>query len=50
MLHVTQAQLFRPVATYLALIALARAQAPEQFAFRTQRATSSRPPGLRSIC
>ncbi len=34
MLHVTNAQLFRPVATYLRLIALARAQAPEAFAFR----------------
>jgi len=34
MLHVTSAQLFRPVATYLRLIALARAQAPEAFAFR----------------
>jgi uncharacterized protein YbbC (DUF1343 family) len=31
---VTNAQLFRPVATYLRLIALARAQAPEAFAFR----------------
>jgi uncharacterized protein YbbC (DUF1343 family) len=34
MLHVTSPQLFRPVATYLRLIALARAQAPEAFAFR----------------
>jgi len=34
MLHVTSAQLFRPVATYLRLISLARAQAPEAFAFR----------------
>jgi len=35
MLHVTSAQLFAPVAlTYLRLIALARAQAPEAFAFR----------------
>ncbi|MEO8902731.1 MAG: DUF1343 domain-containing protein, partial [Polyangiaceae bacterium] len=34
MLHVTNPQLFRPVATYLRLIALARAQAPEAFAFR----------------
>jgi uncharacterized protein YbbC (DUF1343 family) len=34
MLHVTSAHLFRPVATYLRLIALARAQAPEAFAFR----------------
>ncbi len=35
MLHVTSPQLFRPVATYLRLIALARAQAPEAFAFRS---------------
>jgi uncharacterized protein YbbC (DUF1343 family) len=35
MLHVTSPALFRPVATYLTLITLARAQAPEQFAFRT---------------
>ncbi len=34
MLHVTNSNLFRPVATYLRLIALARAQAPEAFAFR----------------
>jgi len=34
MLHVTHAHLFRPVATYLRLIALARGQAPEAFAFR----------------
>jgi uncharacterized protein YbbC (DUF1343 family) len=34
MLHVTNPLLFRPVATYLRLIALARAQAPEAFAFR----------------
>ena len=34
MLHVTNARLFRPVATYLRLIALARTQAPEAFAFR----------------
>jgi len=34
MLHVTSPLLFRPVATYLRLIALARAQAPEAFAFR----------------
>jgi uncharacterized protein YbbC (DUF1343 family) len=33
MLHVTDSSLFRPVATYTALIALARAQAPEQFEF-----------------
>jgi uncharacterized protein YbbC (DUF1343 family) len=35
MLHVTDSRLFRPVATYLALVTLARAQAPEHFAFRT---------------
>jgi uncharacterized protein YbbC (DUF1343 family) len=35
MIHVTNAELFRPVATYLRLIAFARAQAPEAFAFRT---------------
>lgn len=34
MLHVTNAQLFRPVATYLSLITLARELAPEAFAFR----------------
>lgn len=34
MLHVTNPLLFRPVATYLRLIALARAQAPEAFQFR----------------
>jgi uncharacterized protein YbbC (DUF1343 family) len=33
MLHVTDPGIFRPVATYVALIALARAQAPEQFQF-----------------
>jgi uncharacterized protein YbbC (DUF1343 family) len=35
MLHVTNPELFRPVATYLALITLARAQAPDAFEFRT---------------
>lgn len=35
MLHVTNPALFRPVATYLTLITLARAQAPEAFQFRT---------------
>jgi uncharacterized protein YbbC (DUF1343 family) len=35
MIHVSNADLFRPVATYLALIALARAQAPDRFEFRT---------------
>jgi uncharacterized protein YbbC (DUF1343 family) len=36
MVHVTDAHLFRPVATYLRLIALARAQAPDAFAFETR--------------
>lgn len=36
LLQVTDPGLFRPVATYLALLALARAQAPEAFAFRTK--------------
>ncbi len=36
MLHVTNPTTFRPVTTYLTLIALAKAQAPEQFAFRTE--------------
>lgn len=36
MLHVTDADLFRPVATYLTLVTLARAQAPEAFAFRSE--------------
>lgn len=36
MLHVTDSNLFRPVATYLALIALARSQSPEQFEFLTR--------------
>jgi uncharacterized protein YbbC (DUF1343 family) len=36
MLHVTNASLFRPVATYLRLIALARQQAPDRFCFRTE--------------
>lgn len=35
--HVTEPQTFRPVATYLALIALARAQDPGRFAFRTEK-------------
>jgi uncharacterized protein YbbC (DUF1343 family) len=35
MIHVSNPDLFRPVATYLSLIALARAQAPERFEFRT---------------
>ncbi len=36
MLHVTNPATFRPVTTYLTLIALAKTQAPEAFAFRTQ--------------
>jgi uncharacterized protein YbbC (DUF1343 family) len=36
MLHVTNASLFRPVATYLRLIALARQQAPDRFSFRAE--------------
>lgn len=35
MLHVTDTASFRPVTTYLTLIALARAQAPEAFELRT---------------
>jgi uncharacterized protein YbbC (DUF1343 family) len=35
--HVTEPRAFRPVEAYLTLIALARAQAPERFAFRTER-------------
>jgi uncharacterized protein YbbC (DUF1343 family) len=35
MIHVTSAALFRPVATYSRLIALAARQAPDRFAFRT---------------
>lgn len=35
MLHVTNPALFRPVATYLTLITLARAQNPDAFQFRT---------------
>ncbi|MEQ9318184.1 MAG: DUF1343 domain-containing protein [Polyangiaceae bacterium] len=35
--HVTDVDTFRPVATYVALIALARRQDPERFAFRTER-------------
>jgi uncharacterized protein YbbC (DUF1343 family) len=34
--HVTDPERFRPMATYLMLIALARAQAPERFVFRTE--------------
>ncbi len=36
MLHVTNPQLFRPVATYLSLICHAQAQAPDHFRFRTE--------------
>ena len=36
-IHVTDARAFRPVATYLALVALAHHQAPEAFRFRTER-------------
>jgi uncharacterized protein YbbC (DUF1343 family) len=35
MLHVTDPTSFRPVATYLTLLALARRQAPDSFQFRT---------------
>lgn len=35
MLHVTDPGSFRPVTTYLTLLSLARAQAPDAFAFRT---------------
>jgi uncharacterized protein YbbC (DUF1343 family) len=36
-IHVTDPGTFRPYATYLALVALARAQDPERFAFRTEK-------------
>ncbi|MFT3773592.1 MAG: DUF1343 domain-containing protein [Minicystis sp.] len=36
-IHPTDEHTFRPVATYTALIALARAQDPEKFRFRTER-------------
>jgi uncharacterized protein YbbC (DUF1343 family) len=36
-IHVTDALAFRPVATYVALIAFARRERPEQFRFRTER-------------
>jgi uncharacterized protein YbbC (DUF1343 family) len=36
-LHVTDARTFRPLVTYLALIALAHAQNPARFAFRTAK-------------
>jgi uncharacterized protein YbbC (DUF1343 family) len=35
--HVTDPLTFRPVATYVALIALAQRQDPEKFQFRTER-------------
>ena len=36
-IHVTDPERFKPVATYVALIALAQRQAPDAFAFRTER-------------
>ena len=36
-IHVTDPVTFRPVATYLALVALAHAQAPDRFVFRTEK-------------
>lgn len=36
-IHPTDVASFRPVATYVALVALARRQNPERFAFRTER-------------
>lgn len=36
MLHVTQPNAFRPVTTFLTLLTLARAQAPDAFEFRTR--------------
>ena len=36
-IHVTDVVAFRPFATYLALVALARSQDPERFAFRTEK-------------
>jgi uncharacterized protein YbbC (DUF1343 family) len=36
-IHVIDPVAFRPVATYVALVALAHAQAPDQFRFRTER-------------
>ncbi|MFO0661877.1 MAG: DUF1343 domain-containing protein [Polyangiaceae bacterium] len=36
-IHITDHRTFKPYATYLALIALAHHQAPEQFRFRTER-------------
>lgn len=36
-IHPTDVSSFRPVATYVALVALARRQSPDRFAFRTER-------------
>lgn len=36
-IHVTDARAFRPVATYVALVALAHRQVPDRFRFRTER-------------
>ncbi len=36
-IHVTDSSTFRPYATYLALVVLARAQNPERFSFRTEK-------------
>ncbi len=36
-IHVTDARSFRPVATYVALVALTHHHAPERFVFRTER-------------
>jgi uncharacterized protein YbbC (DUF1343 family) len=36
MIHVTNPALFRPMATYLRLVCLARQQTPQHFAFRTE--------------
>jgi uncharacterized protein YbbC (DUF1343 family) len=36
-IHVTDAKAFRPLATYVALIALAHHQRPDRFAFRTEK-------------
>jgi uncharacterized protein YbbC (DUF1343 family) len=36
-IHVTDPATFRPMATYLALLTLARAQAPDRFVFRTEK-------------
>jgi uncharacterized protein YbbC (DUF1343 family) len=36
-LHVTDARTFKPVATYVALVALAYQQSPDRFRFRTER-------------